>query len=244
MGTVAARAEQPDVTVGDMQNVVPTLPDGAINAPIPTAPVDAMVDLPLAPVSGAAGHDMLGAASDHGSDIATHTSAGGGGLPQFDATWFPSQLFWLAVTFFLMYRFFARVALPRIADTIASRAAQVSGDIQSAENLADQAKSVRIAYERDMNRAKEKAGDAVRDVDQKIKLKMADLLYAYRTKMTMETTRAMDDLGREKERLLDDMRHIAADITARTTSDILGVSVDADTAARAVQVLDTTRRAA
>ena len=35
------------------------------------------------------------------------------GLPQFNPEFFSSQLFWLAVTFFGLYMFLSKVALPR-----------------------------------------------------------------------------------------------------------------------------------
>ncbi len=217
----SAGAVEPDVTVGDAPNVVPTLPNDMV--------------LPASP--GPSVHDVAA------STVVEHTS-GGGGLPQFDATWFPSQIFWLGITFLILYRFFSRMALPRIANTIAARAGQVSGDISRAEQLAEQAKSVRVSYERDIARAKDKAGEAIRDVDHKIKLKTADLLYSYRTKLTMETTRAADDLMREKERLITDMHKLAAQVTAQATSQILDSSVDMDQAARMIETLDPARRAA
>jgi F-type H+-transporting ATPase subunit b len=233
-----AFAEGARVPLGDMPNVVPTLPDTGVQAPdVSTdhAPVPAVVD----------DHHLQSAPADHATTATEHTGDhGSGGLPQFDATWFPSQLFWLAVTFFLMYRFFARTALPRIADTMAARAGQIQGDITSAEQIAEQAKNIRTSYEREMMRAKDKAGEAIREVDAKIKLKSADMLYSYRTKLTMETTRAMDDLNREKVRLVSDMHALAADMTARAASQILDQSVDVDQAARVIEQIDPTRRAA
>lgn len=231
-------AEGARAPLGDMPNVVPTLPDTGIQAPdlsTDQAPAPAVVD----------DHHLQSAPADHATTATEHTGDhGSGGLPQFDATWFPSQLFWLAVTFFLMYRFFARTALPRIADTMAARAGQIQGDITSAEQIAEQAKNIRTSYEREMMRAKDKAGEAIRDVDAKIKIKSADMLYAYRTKLTMETTRAMDDLSREKARLVSDMHALAADMTARAASQILDQSVDVDQAARVIEQIDPTRRAA
>ena len=46
-----------------------------------------------------------------------HTEAPGGqrAFPPFEAQHFPSQLFWLALTFVLLYVLMSRIALPRIA---------------------------------------------------------------------------------------------------------------------------------
>ena len=47
--------------------------------------------------------------ADYEGHGAEHASSGG--LPQFDPAWFPSQLFWLAVTFALLYVIFAKKTL-------------------------------------------------------------------------------------------------------------------------------------
>ncbi len=44
-----------------------------------------------------------------------------GGLPQLKPENFAPQLFWLAITFFLLYLILSRVALPRIGEVIEER---------------------------------------------------------------------------------------------------------------------------
>ena len=56
-------------------------------------------------------------------------------MPQFNAASFPSQLFWLVVTFVLLYIFIAFLILPRIRDNIRLRKNKITNDIERAELL-------------------------------------------------------------------------------------------------------------
>lgn len=171
-------------------------------------------------------------------------SEGGGGLPQFKAEWFPSQLFWLAVTFVVLYVFFARLALPRIAGTLENRQRKIQGDLDAAADLSARAKTIRETYERAMARAKDRAGDAMRQADTQFKAKAADMLYAYRTKFTQEIGRAENDLAGLRARLINDMNAVATEITASAASNILHAPADPDQARRIVDELSGNKKAA
>lgn len=160
---------------------------------------------------------------------------GSGGLPQFDATWFPSQLFWLAVTFAVLYVFFARTALPRIEQTLRNRQFKIQDDTAQAEVLAQRAGAIREAYERDMVLAREKVAAALKTMDERVKQKLSDRLYSYRTKFTAEIARAEGDLARERARLAREMDAVAAEIAAHAASAILQTPADL---AHAQQVID------
>lgn len=212
----------------------------------------ALTVLPVSFGMGAVARAADDAHTEHGmgpeyADLAVeHADAGhsSGGLPQFNAEWFPSQLFWLAVTFAVLFWYFSRYALPRIAATIEARQNTVAGDIAAAEELAARAKSIREDYERNIARARDKATESIRAVEARIKEKTADQLYAYRTKVTMEIARAEDDIATERLRLIADMNKLASTITADMTQKILDTSVDTAQVTRVVEQLNPVRQAA
>ena len=55
-----------------------------------------------------------------------------GGFPPFDTTTFPSQFFWLAVTFVFLFVVLWRVAGPRINAAITTRRGAINGAIAEA----------------------------------------------------------------------------------------------------------------
>ena len=93
-------------------------------------------------------------AATHGADAA-HAAASGAGehgaaaaFPPFDASLFPSQLFWFAVTFATLYYVVSRIILPKVSTVLAQRAATVKGDLDAAAIQGAAADDARAAMER------------------------------------------------------------------------------------------------
>lgn len=68
-------------------------------------------------------------------------------MPQLDPSSFSSQLFWLTVSFVLLYILLARFLLPRVQSIIEMRAETIGGDITQAERMQSEAERVRDIYE-------------------------------------------------------------------------------------------------
>jgi F-type H+-transporting ATPase subunit b len=69
-------------------------------------------------------------------------------MPQLDPTWFASQLFWLAITFVILYSVLKRFVLPPLQDIMAQRETTMSNDLETAQRCKDQAENARMEYER------------------------------------------------------------------------------------------------
>jgi F-type H+-transporting ATPase subunit b len=80
-------------------------------------------------------------------------------MPQLDPSSFPSQLFWLTISFITLYILLARFLLPRVQSVIEVRTQTVKSDITQADDMRTQAQQVRDVYEKSLadTRAKSKA---------------------------------------------------------------------------------------
>ena len=77
----------------------------------------------------------------------TEQPAHKGGFPPFDTKTFPSQIFWLAITFSVLFVVLWRVAGPLIAGTIATRRGRINDDIAEAQKARGDADAASIAYQ-------------------------------------------------------------------------------------------------
>ena len=82
----------------------------------------------------------------------THTTTGteashGAGFPPFKTESFPSQIFWLVITFAVLFVVLWRVAGPRIASVIGQRKGHIAGDLASADKHRGEAQAALAAYE-------------------------------------------------------------------------------------------------
>ncbi|MDP3458317.1 MAG: ATPase, partial [Hyphomonas sp.] len=78
-------------------------------------------------------------------------------FPAFDPTWFASQLFWLAITFGLLYYLMARVIVPRIGGILEDRSDRIVGDLAEASRLKEESERVIETYEAELAEARRKA---------------------------------------------------------------------------------------
>ena len=81
-----------------------------------------------------------------------------GGFPPFDTTTFPSQFFWLAVTFAFLFVVLWRFAGPRVNGVITVRRNTINGDIQAAQKARGDAEAAGAAYETALAGARKRAG--------------------------------------------------------------------------------------
>lgn len=101
------------------------------------------------------------AVAPHGPVETGHAAAeavGHGGeassaFPPFDATLFPSQIFWFLLTFFGLYFVLSRIVLPKIGATLHTRATTISSDLDQAAHKSSEAEDARA----NMEKAKAKA---------------------------------------------------------------------------------------
>ena len=74
----------------------------------------------------------LGVLACAGASLVVVPAWAEGGLPQLDHASFPSQIFWLAVSFVLLYIIVSRIALPRISQILQRRMRNIDADYSAA----------------------------------------------------------------------------------------------------------------
>jgi F-type H+-transporting ATPase subunit b len=87
----------------------------------------------------------------------TEVPSGHSAFPPFDAQHFPSQLFWLFVTFILLYVLMAKVALPRIGSIFEERNKRISDDLAEAQQFKEKSDAANVAYQQSLADARARA---------------------------------------------------------------------------------------
>ena len=147
------------------------------------------------------------------------------GLPQLDPAVFSPQLIWLAITFVLLYLLMSRLALPKIAATLANRQQKLEGDLARAERVKAEAESVLAAYEKAMTDARVKAqaltGQAVADVAAELAKREA----AFAAELNARTAEAEKQINATKDAALTEIRSVAAELTQSIVRKVAGVEL-------------------
>ena len=169
----------------------------------------------------------------HGATAASSSS--GPKLPQLDLATYPSQVFWLVISFVVLYFLVAKLAMPRIAEVLEERQERIEDDLDKAETLKKEAYQVRIEYEKALSAAREKAQDATRHAQEEIAKRSAEAESAAQVKVTVMLEEAEKRIAASKtgaEGALGDPlssleRSVAQEVVANAVQKLIGVDVTA-----------------
>ena len=96
-----------------------------------------------------------------------------GGFPPFKTETFPSQIFWLVVTFAFLFVVLWRIAGPRINGVITVRRNTINGDIQAAQKARADAEAASAAYETALAGARKRANAMAEETRQGLNAEIA-----------------------------------------------------------------------
>jgi F-type H+-transporting ATPase subunit b len=156
-------------------------------------------------------------------------------MPQFDPTWFASQIFWLVVVFVILYFLLARVALPRIGEVLEERQDKIEDDLQKAESLKREADGVLEEYEKALAEARGKAQVTLKEASDAIAAETAKRNQAFGEQMAKKTGEAEARIEAAKQKAIGNIRQVAEEVAIAATGKLIGAKVGAEEAAAAVK---------
>lgn len=172
----------------------------------------------------AAGEHMAGTAQ------APH----GGGFPPFDTTTFPSQLFWLAITFALLFVVLWRIAGPRIAGAIATRHGRIAGDLAEAEKHRKDAEAASAAYDAALAAARARAHALAEDNRKRIHGEIERAKAAAEAQAQAVTAEAEARIQATRQDALAQVAKTAQDAAIAIVAHLTGEAISPEDAAAAV----------
>lgn len=188
----------------------------------------------------AADNDVPAVGGNTESLATTHTetsateSGHAGAFPPFDPTFFASQLFWLAITFGLLYLLMSRLALPRVSAIIETRQNRIRQDLDEAGRLKNESDAAHAAYEKELFDARNRA----HAIGLKARGEAKAAIEAERTRVEAELGAklgaAESRIAAIKAKALSEVGRIAAETTSVIVGELLGRSPSAAEIASAI----------
>lgn len=156
-------------------------------------------------------------------------------MPQLDLSTFPSQLFWLAVVFLILYVLMARVGLPRVGKMIILRKQKIEDDLGRAAQMKAEADAVMAAYERALADARAQAQATLKEAMDRFAAEANERQHRATEKLAAETAVAERRIAEAKAQALAGLRVVAVEVARAATRKIAGVEIDE---ARALVAVD------
>ena len=158
-------------------------------------------------------------------DAAAAHSASAPGMPQLDVATYGNMIFWLLIALVIIYWALSRIALPRIGGVLADRQSAITGDLMSAEEFKQKAKSAEAAYDKALADARSEAAKIVAANKAEIQKELDAAIAHADTEIAARTSESEKRIAEIRASALDDARVVARDVTEELVR-VFGGSAD------------------
>ncbi|MFQ6018701.1 MAG: F0F1 ATP synthase subunit B' [Kiloniellaceae bacterium] len=156
-------------------------------------------------------------------------------MPQLDPTFYPTQLFWLLITFAVLYLVLWKMVLPRIGEVLEARQDHIDADLEKAAALKDDSVGVLAEYERALAEARDRATAALKRASDEMAAESAERHEAFGRDLAQKTKEAEARIAAAKEAALGHLKAVAAEVAGAATAKLIGIEVPAAQAQAAVE---------
>ena len=148
-----------------------------------------------------------------------------GGLPQLDISTWPTQLFWLLITFSIGYIIISTLVVPSISTVLENRSDKISSDVQKAKNANENAKKAFSSYEASLTEARTQAANTLANAVNEAKSDTAKREAALDKKLATNAKKAEESLAEVRKETLSSLEELATEISQKIISDLTPVKV-------------------
>lgn len=161
-----------------------------------------------------------------------HAAEAVSGLPQLDISTWTSQIFWLVLTFAVLYFALSRFILPNLRDTIGNRTDRIADDLDSASRMKLEAEEAEKAYEQSLRDARAKASNVAESTRQSLDAEIQSELDAADAKADRKSELAETRIREIKMAAIANIDAVAADVAGTLVTELTGKTMT-DAALRA-----------
>jgi F-type H+-transporting ATPase subunit b len=153
---------------------------------------------------------------------------GGAGLPQMNVDYFPTQLFWLSLTFLGLWFVLSKIALPRVGDVIAERKDRITRDIEAAGRLKSDTDKALADYEKALSDARSNASGIAKQTREKLSAETDAEKTRIEKQIAAKLQEAETRIAATKTKALTAVNDIAAETARAVVAKLVGHDVSLD----------------
>jgi len=158
-----------------------------------------------------------------------------GGLPQLDFSTWPTQIFWLVVSFALAYLLMWRIVVPRIGSVLEERHNRIEDDLRRARQASDDAEEAREAFEKMLADARNNGNEMTRKATESIMSKMERKVATANASLAKKMSEAEAEIAKARTDALKEVSDIASTSAMDVVAQLTGMKVGKTDAKRLVK---------
>ena len=162
-------------------------------------------------------------------------AAESGGMPQLNPEFWISQIFWLIITFGILFIVLTKVILPKISDNLETRKSQILENIETADKQKEESQKKIDEYEKIILDSKLKAKNFFNDAREKILDDINKKRASLEKDLDEEIGEVEKELSELKNKSGEKINKIAAETSAELLKELIGEEVNSSSIAAIVE---------
>jgi F-type H+-transporting ATPase subunit b len=153
-------------------------------------------------------------------------AAESGGMPQLNPEFWVSQIFWLTITFGILYIVLSKFILPKISTNLETRKSQILENIEAAEKQRKESELKIEEYEKIIKNSKNEAKDYFKQAKEKILKDINIKKETLNKELDKEIQEAENEILELRSKAPEKINKIAAETSADLLQQLIGADVN------------------
>ena len=146
-----------------------------------------------------------------------------GGMPQLNPEFWFSQVFWLTVSFGLMYLILSKIVLPKISENLESRKEQIQNNIEIADNQRKESEKKLAEFDEIIKKSRIEANVHLSEIRQKLNLEINKKKEEIDKQIKLEIENAEKEILNLKKNSSNKINQIAKEISIELVKQVLNI---------------------
>ena len=153
-------------------------------------------------------------------------AAESGGMPQLNPEFWVSQIFWLIITFGLLYFVLSKLILPKISANLEFRKSQISDNIEAADRQREESEMKLKEYEEIISKSKIEAKNNLNQVREKILKDINIKNDVLEKQINDEIKKAEEEINQLRKEAPTKINKIAIETASELTQKLIGTEIN------------------
>ena len=134
-------------------------------------------------------------------------------MPQLEITTYPSQIFWLVVSFLILYLIMSRVIIPRISSVIKSRESEIKNNIHISEQMYKDTEIINNEYEETKKNIENEARGIINHLKETTSKKINNSTELLKKRLEQKLEKNEQEIINNKKKVLKEIKKISLNLS-------------------------------
>ncbi|MDC0519557.1 F0F1 ATP synthase subunit B [Candidatus Pelagibacter ubique] len=164
-------------------------------------------------------------------------AAESGGMPQLNPEFWVSQIFWLIITFGILYVVLSKLILPKISANLETRKSQILENIEAAEKQREESEQKIEEYEKIVQSSKNEAKNYFKQAREKVLKDIGVKREILEKELDEEVNKAEIEIKTFRDNAPEKIKKIAVETSSDLLQELIGAEVNSSSISAIVEDL-------